>query len=172
MDGVRDVALYLPPDFTAALQGAIGATRAPTATVRLIADPATPSQVIAPIQGTVQGLIERATLTAAAPQGLDYLFSQVASETPPDRQAQIRAEVAVIIAGGAALGGGQPAVTIERTAPSGMPVRSSPTPFSRTSPAIPSTAFSGSSACWPARCSSRSAKAPSAACWRRPWGGA
>ncbi|MCX7668865.1 MAG: ABC transporter permease, partial [Anaerolineae bacterium] len=68
VEGKRHLALHFPANFSQALEGALDATAAQTTTVRLIADPATPGQTYAPIQGTVQGVIERNALMALVPQ--------------------------------------------------------------------------------------------------------
>lgn len=133
--GKRNLALHFPADFSAVLEGALTATETHTATVRLIADPATPGQVFAPIQGAVQGVIERTTLTALAPQGLDYLFKVVAPETPLERQREFRAQAEQALAQGRLAGGsGQSPVVLERVAPSAMPVQKFPDTYQQNVP--------------------------------------
>ncbi|MEJ5198564.1 MAG: ABC transporter permease [Anaerolineae bacterium] len=131
----RNLALHFPADFSAALEGSFAATNAATTTVRLIADPATPGQVFAPIQGAVQGVIERTMLTALAPQGLDYLFEVIAPETPLERRQAFRAQAEQSLAQGRLTGSkGQSAVVLERVAPSAMPVQKFPDTYQQNVP--------------------------------------
>jgi ABC-2 type transport system permease protein len=133
--GKRNLVLHFPADFSAALENALDAADVATTTVRLIADPATPGQVIAPIQGTVQGLIERNALTALAPRGLDYLFQAIAPDTPRERQQQFRDRAGLALADGF-LGGaeGRLPVALERAAPSAMPIRQFPDTYQQNVP--------------------------------------
>jgi ABC-2 type transport system permease protein len=132
IEGKRSLALVFPPDFSEALEGAPGA--APHRTkVLLIVDPATPDQVVGPVAGTLQGLMERSAYTAMMPRGLDYLFAQLAPQVPPEQREVFKARAQEALSGGL-FGGGEPVVTLERTAPPGMRVKRFPNVYQQNVP--------------------------------------
>ena len=74
----RKLALVFPSDFSAVLEQDPAAQERRTTKVLFIADPATSSQFVEPILGTLQGLLQQTTYTAMMPKGIDYLFEQLA----------------------------------------------------------------------------------------------
>jgi len=96
-------------------------------------DPATSSQFVEPVLGTLQGLIERSTYTAMMPRGLDYLFTQLAPQIPPEQREAFKARAQEAMSGGL-LGGEEPVITLERTAPPGMRVEKLPNAFQQNVP--------------------------------------
>jgi len=129
VDGQRGMALVFPADFSAALEQAPGASNPQTTSLLFIVDPATPSQAVEPVAGTLQGLLEQATVTASTPRGIDLLFAQIAPNAPASQRDAFKSQ-----AEQAMMGGGQPAATIERTAPAGMTVKKSPDSFQQNVP--------------------------------------
>ena len=122
VDGKRGMAIVFPADFSTALQQA-------TATkVIFISDPATPTQVIQPIIGTLNGLLEQATMTAAVPQGIDLMFAQLAPQAPAAQRDAFIADAEK------AMSGSDPNITIERATPPGMRVAKSPNAFQQNVP--------------------------------------
>jgi ABC-2 type transport system permease protein len=132
IEGKRSLALVFPPDFSEVLEQLPGA--APRRTrVLAIVDPATSSQFVEPVLGTLQGLIERSTYTAMMPQGLDYLFAQLAPQIPPEQREAFKARAQEAMSGGL-LGGEEPVIALERTAPPGMRVEKLPNAFQQNVP--------------------------------------
>ena len=133
--GKRTYALVFPADFSAVLeQGPAAKDRERRTTkVLLIADPATSSQFVQPILGTLQGLIERAAYTAMVPKGLDYLFDRLAPQTSAAKREGFKAR-AVQAVSGSSIGDQEPSVTVERAAPSGMQAKKRPDPFQQNVP--------------------------------------
>jgi ABC-2 type transport system permease protein len=132
IEGKRSLALVFPPDFSEVLEQLPGA--APHRTrVLAIVDPATSSQFVEPVLGTLQGLIERSTYTAMMPRGLDYLFTQLAPQIPPEQREAFKARAQEAMSGGL-LGGEEPVIALERTAPPGMRVEKLPNAFQQNVP--------------------------------------
>ena len=98
-----------------------------------IVDPATSSQFVEPILGTLQGLLERTAFTATVPKGVDYLFDSLAPQTPAKKREGFRARAETAVSGGL-VGGQTPAVTVERTLPIGMHAEKSPDVFQQNVP--------------------------------------
>ncbi|WP_448605281.1 ABC transporter permease, partial [Thermoflexus hugenholtzii] len=132
IEGKRSLALVFPPDFSEVLEQLPGTPPRRTR-VLVIVDPATSSQFVEPILGTLQGLIERSTYTAMMPRGLDYLFTQLAPQVPPERREAFKAWAQAAMSGGLP-GGGEPAVVLERTAPPGMRAEKLPNAFQQNVP--------------------------------------
>ncbi|MGC8827263.1 MAG: ABC transporter permease [Anaerolineae bacterium] len=131
--GKRNLALVFPSDFSQVLeQGPDAAPRRGTK-VWVIVDPATSSQFVEPILGTLQGLIERRTYTAMIPRGLDYLFERLAPQIPVEQRDEFKTQAQEAMSGGL-LGGGEPVVTLERTAPAGMQAEKYPDTFQQNVP--------------------------------------
>ncbi len=128
IDGKRGMALVFPTDFSEALSQTPGATNALTTKVVFISDPATPSQVIQPIIGTLNGLLQQATMTAAVPQGIDMMFAQLAPNASVAQRAAFQADAEK------AISGSEPSITIERATPPGMHVEKSPDAFQQNVP--------------------------------------
>lgn len=131
--GKRSLALVFPPDFSAALEQDPAAAERHTTKILVIVDPATSSQFVEPILGTLQGLIERGTYNAMMPKGLDYLFEWLAPQTPVEQRETFKAQAQEAMSGGL-LGGGEPVVTVERTTPAGMRVEKYPDTFQQNVP--------------------------------------
>jgi len=133
VEGKRNLALVFPPDFSDALEQDPAAAARHTTRIAAIVDPATSSQFVEPILGTLQGLIERSTYTAMVPKGLDYLFEWLAPQTPAGQREIFKAQAQEAISGGL-LGGEEPVVTVERTVPAGMQVEKYPDTFQQNVP--------------------------------------
>ena len=127
VDGKRDMALVFPADFSEALEKGTGKTK-----VVFISDPATPSQVIQPIIGTLNGLLRQATMTTTVPQGIDLMFAQLAPNAPVAQRDAFKAEAEQAMSGG--LIGSEPIVTIERATPPGTHVEKTPNAFQQNVP--------------------------------------
>lgn len=133
VEGERTLALVFPPDFSEVLEQDPAAAEWHTTKVLVIVDPATSSQIVQPILGTVQGIIERSTYTAMMPKGLDYLFERLAPQTPADQREALKAQAQGAMSGGF-LGGEEPVVTLEQIAPAGMRVEKLPDTFQQNVP--------------------------------------
>ena len=131
--GKRKLALIFPPDFSAILEQGPAVRERRTTKVLFIVEPTTSSQFVEPILGTLQGLLERTAYTAMVPKGVDYLFDQLAPQTPAAERESFRARAEGAISGGL-VGGQTPAVTVERTAPPGMRVKKLPDTFQQNVP--------------------------------------
>jgi len=133
VDGKRNLALVFPPDFSAVLEQDPAAEERQTTKILVIVDPATSSQFVEPILGTLQGLLERTTYTAMMPKGIDYFFERLAPQTPPEQREEFKAQAQEAMSGGL-LGGQEPLVTLERTVPAGMQVEEYPDTFQQNVP--------------------------------------
>lgn len=133
VEGKRNLALVFPPDFSEVLEQDLAAVERHTTKILIIVDPATSSQFVEPILGTLQGLIERSTYNAMMPKGLDYLFERLAPQIPVEQRETFKAQAQEALSGGL-LGGREPAVTLERTAPAGMQVEKYPDTFQQNVP--------------------------------------
>lgn len=132
-DGKRSIALVFPPDFTAVLDQDPAASNRLTTSLTVVVDPTTSNQIVEPILGTLQGLIERTTYTAMLPKGIDFFFEQLAPDAPAEQRDQIKSIAQASMSGG--LQGDQPpAVAIVRTAPAGMQVEKTPDSFQQNVP--------------------------------------
>jgi len=80
VEGKRRLALVFPSDFSEVLEQDPAAQKRRTTKVLLIVDPATSSQFVEPILGTLRGLLQQTTYTAMMPKGIDYLFEQLSLE--------------------------------------------------------------------------------------------
>lgn len=133
VEGKRNLALVFPPDFSEVLEQDPAAAERRTTRVTVIVDPAASGQFVEPILGTLQGLIERSTYTAMMPRGLDYLFERLAPQTPTEQREIFKSKAQEAMSGGL-LGGEEPAVAVERTAPAGMQVEKYPDTFQQNVP--------------------------------------
>lgn len=131
-EGRRGIALVFPPEFSQVLEQAPGRTSPQTASVAVIADPATPAQVIEPIMGMLQGLVQEATLTAAMPKGIDYMFQEIAPQAPEQQREQWKSQAEQVLSGGTA--GGASLVMFDRSAPVGMHAQKYPNAFQQNVP--------------------------------------
>lgn len=129
----RNLALVFPPDFSEVLEQDPAAAERGTTRILVIVDPATSSQFVEPILGTLQGLIERGTYTAMMPKGLDNLFEWLAPQTPVEQRETFKVQAQEAMSGGL-LGGREPVVTVERTTPAGMQVKQYPDTFQQNVP--------------------------------------
>ena len=133
VDGKRNLALVFPPDFSAVLEQDPAGEERQTTKILVIVDPATSSQFVEPILGTLQGLLERTTYTAMMPKGIDYFFEWLAPQTPPEQREEFKAQAQEAMSGGL-LGSQEPLVTLERTVPAGMQVEEYPDTFQQNVP--------------------------------------
>jgi ABC-2 type transport system permease protein len=133
IEGKRNLALVIPPDFSEALEQEPAIAERHTTKILVIVDPATSSQFVEPIIGILQGLIERGTYTAMLPKGLDYLFESLAPQTSVEQRETFKARAQEAMSGGL-LGRKKPVVTVERTALAGMQVKEYPDTFQQNVP--------------------------------------
>lgn len=129
----RNLALVFPADFSEVLEQDPAAAERHTTKILVIVDPATSSQLLEPILGTLQGLIERTTYTAMMPKGIDFLFARLAPQTPLEEREQFKATAQEAMSGGL-VGGEEPLITVERTTPAGMQVEQYPDTFQQNVP--------------------------------------
>ncbi|MGQ9601018.1 MAG: ABC transporter permease [Anaerolineae bacterium] len=133
VEGKRNLALVFPPDFSEVLEQDPTAAERHTTKVLVIVDPATSSQFVEPILGTLQGLIERGIYTAMMPRGLDFLFERLAPQIPAEQRETFKAQAQEAMTGGL-LDGREPVITVERTTPAGMQVEQYPDTFQQNVP--------------------------------------
>ena len=131
--GKRNLALIFPPDFSAVLEQNPAVRERRTTKVVFIVDPATSSQLIEPIQGTLQGLLERTAFTAMVPKGVDYVFDTLAPQTPTKERDSFRARAEGAMSGGL-MEGQTPVATVEQTSPPGMKMKKLPDVFQQNVP--------------------------------------
>ncbi len=131
--GERSLALIFPSDFSEVLEEIPTGEVRRTTRVLVIVDPATSSQFVEPIWGTLQGLVERQALTAMVPKGLDLLFATLSPQMPIEQREAIKSEAQETMSGGF-WGGEEPVVTLEKTAPAGMRVEKYPDTFQQNVP--------------------------------------
>ena len=131
--GKRNLALIFPPDFSAVLEQNPAVRERRTTKVVFIVDPATSSQLIEPIQGTLQGLLERTAFTAMVPKGVDYVFDTLAPQTPTKERDSFRARAEGAMSGGL-MEGQTPVATVEQTSPPGMRMKKLPDVFQQNVP--------------------------------------
>ncbi len=131
--GKRNLALIFPPDFSAVLEENPATRARRTTKVLFIVDPATSSQFVEPIQGTLQGLLERTAFTAIVPKGVDYLFDKLAPQTSATERERFRGRAEGAMSGGL-MGGETPVVKVERASPPGMKVKKLPDVFQQNVP--------------------------------------
>lgn len=130
MEGTYRVALVFPEDFSRKILDAVSQTEAPQAQVTFIADPTTSSQFLSPIQGTVQGFIERTAAYAQTPLQIQAGFAEIAQSVPAQQQGFLDRVAAQFLEG---FSGGQDEeasyqspVTFERVAPASFAVEEFP----------------------------------------------
>ena len=131
--GKRNLALIFPPDFSAVLEQVPGTRERRTTKVLFIVDPTTSSQLVEPIQGTLQGLLERTAYAAIVPKGVDYLFDKLAPQAPAAERESFKGRAEGAMPGGL-IGGETPLVTVERASPPGMRVKKLPDVFQQNVP--------------------------------------
>ncbi len=133
VEGKRRLALVFPSDFSEVLEQNPAVQERRTTKVLLIADPATSSQFVEPILGTLQGLLQKTTYTAMMPKGIDYLFEQLGPAVSDTEREKFKTRAEEAISGG--LGADRMAVvTVEQTAPAGMRVEKHPNTFQQNVP--------------------------------------
>lgn len=88
-EGLFNVAIVFPPDFSERIMAAAEDGAVDDAVVTFIADPSTSSQFLAPIRGSVEGFIQSMVSFAQMPVRLKGGFEQMAAEAPPEQAALI-----------------------------------------------------------------------------------
>lgn len=131
--GKRNLALIFPPDFSTVLEQNPAIRERRTTKVVFIVDPATSSQLVEPIRGTLQGLLERTAFTAMVPKGVDYVFDTLAPQAPTKERENFRARAEGAMSGGL-MEGQTPVATVEQTSPPGMRVKKLPDVFQQNVP--------------------------------------
>ena len=133
IEGKRTFAVIFPPNFSIVLEQGLGTRERLTTKVLLIVDPNTTNQIAEPVLGTIQGLLERAVYTAMMPKGLEGLFTHLGDSTSATKSGNLttgleekgerwRVEKQ------------EPAVTVERIAPTGMHVKKLPDVYQQNVP--------------------------------------
>jgi len=131
--GKRNLALIFPPDFSTVLEQNPAIRERRTTKVKFIVDPTTSSQLVEPIRGTLQGLLERTAFTAMVPKGVDYVFDTLAPQAPTKERENFRARAEGAMSGGL-MEGQTPVATVEQTSPPGMRVKKLPDVFQQNVP--------------------------------------
>jgi ABC-2 type transport system permease protein len=131
--GKRNLALIFPPEFSAVLEQSPTVRERRTTRILFVVDPTTPSQLVEPTLGTLQGLLERTASIAMVPKGVDYLFDKLAPQTPASERENFRGRAEGAVSGGL-MGGETPLVTVERAFPPGMRVKKLPDVFQQNVP--------------------------------------
>ncbi|MCS7087303.1 MAG: ABC transporter permease [Thermoflexales bacterium] len=132
-EGKRQLALVFPPDFSAVLEQAPFSEQRRTTTVLLVVDPTLSRQVIDPLVGTLRGLVERRAYAAMMPRGLDFLFDQLAPQTPQSQRETLKAQAQASLSSGL-FDTTTPLVAVEQTVPTGMQVEQYPDTFQQNVP--------------------------------------
>ena len=133
IEGKRTFAVIFPPNFSIVLEQGLGTRERLTTKVLLIVDPNTTNQIAEPVLGTIQGLLERAAFAAVMPKGLEGLFTHLGDSTSAAKSGNFttgleekgerwRVEKQ------------EPAVTVERIAPTGMHVKKLPDVYQQNVP--------------------------------------
>ncbi len=135
VDGMYDVAVIFPADFSKHALAAATNPRAEPPVVTFVADPALSPQVLGPLQGGVRGGIGRTVASAQAPRQVGAAVEELAGQAPPD-QAPVVRQVGAALAdrlgsGGAAGGGG---VRFEQVAPRDFVLAELPRPVEQNVP--------------------------------------
>ncbi len=112
--GERPYGLVLPAGLSDRLQRDAG----PPVRVELIADPATPQQAVAPLLGTLRGLLERTAALQRIPPRIDALFDELARQAPLPLMLSARQRARKVLDEAAAHPTGA-AVQVARRAPAG-----------------------------------------------------
>ena len=90
VDGDYRVALVFPPDFTDRVERSATDEDAGPAEVFLIADPASSTSFLAPIRGTIVGIVERRAEIARAGIRIEASISTAASKLPPEQATALK----------------------------------------------------------------------------------
>ncbi len=133
VEGKRNFALIFPPDFSEVLEQPPIASERRTTRIVFLVDPATSAQLIEPLLGTLQGLIERRVYTAIMPKGIDFLFDTIAPQMPEEQRDAFKRQAEQALSGGLA-NNDRPLITVEREAPAGMRVEKYPNTFQQNVP--------------------------------------
>ena len=132
-EGKRGMALVFPPEFSEVLEQPLTTKNRISTKVLVIADPATSIQVVGPILGMLQGLLERAAYTTVMSKGMNLFFERMPSQTSTKQQKAFKAQAQKAMSGGL-FGNQQPPITVERTAPAGMKAEKFPDTFQQNVP--------------------------------------
>ncbi len=132
-DEQRSLALIFPPDFSDVLEQDPAARQRQTTRIEVLLDPAASLQIVEPLLGTFQGLLERTAYQALLPRGVDFLFDNLALRIPAEQRQAFKAQAQEAMSGGL-LGGREPVVTVERITPAGMQVEKYPDTFQQNVP--------------------------------------
>ncbi len=87
--GDYQVALVFPPEFTESVERSATGEGAEPTEVFLIADPASGTRFLAPVRGTVVGIVERRAEIARARIGMKSILSKASSGLPPEQAAAL-----------------------------------------------------------------------------------
>ncbi len=132
-DEQRSLVLIFPPDFSAVLEQDPAAPQRQTTRIELLLDPATSPRIVEPLQGTLQGLLERTAYRAMLPKGVDFLFDALAPQVPAEQRQAFKTQAQQAMSGGL-LGEGDPIVAVERTVLPDMRVEKFPDTFQQNVP--------------------------------------
>lgn len=138
VEGMANVAVIFPADFTDSIMAAASADVADTAVVTFIADPSTSTQFLAPIRGSIEGFIQEQAAYAQMPLRLEAGFDQIAAEASAEQAPMISAVgeafVDAIQSDDSQLGAGGIGVTFEQVAPEAYEVEVFPTAVTQNVP--------------------------------------
>lgn len=128
-DGKRSLALVFPADFSEK------ARRFEPTSVTIILDPAAPSQLVGPVRGTLQGILQQQLMTGLAPAGIELWFQQSLPPGPQnDALKKQLLEGMQSFTGEGQQAGMASLVTIEEANPPGMTVKKYPTSIQHNAP--------------------------------------
>jgi len=133
IEGKRTFAVIFPPNFSIVLEQGLGTRERLTTKVLLIVDPNTTNQIAEPVLGTIQGLLERAAYTAMMPKGLEGLFTHLGDSTSNTKSGNLTTGLEEKGERGR-VQKQEPAVTVERIAPTGMRGRKLPDVYQQNVP--------------------------------------
>lgn len=133
LDEQRNLVLVFPPEFSDILEQDLAAPQRQTVRIELLLDPAVSPQLVEPLQGTLQGLLERTAYQAMLPRGIDFLFDNLAPKIPSESRHAFKTQAQQAMSGGL-FGDNEPIVTVERTVPPGMRVERYPDTFQQNVP--------------------------------------
>ena len=133
IEGKRTFAVIFPPNFSIVLEQGLGTRERLTTKVLLIVDPNTTNQIAEPVLGTIQGLLERAAYTAMMPKGMGDLFTHLGDSTSTTKSGSPRTGLEEK-GGRGRVEKQEPAVTVERIAPTGMQGRKLPDVYQQNVP--------------------------------------
>jgi ABC-2 type transport system permease protein len=133
IEGERSFALVFPSNFSAVLEQDSRLPERLTTTVQLVVDPNTTNQVAEPILGTIRGVLEQAAYAAVIRKATEGLLPPVGDPTLAAKRPSPGTGLKETEAG-RQVDKQEPAVTLERIAPTGMQGRNVPDVYQQNVP--------------------------------------